>query len=423
MPEQYKSTTELDRAPVIEPGHTFGTVTEKISAIVLTRPASNGWFIGFGIAFMMTMMMLFAIGYLFLKGIGIWGVTIPIGWGFAIVNFVWWIGIGHAGTLISAILLLLRQKSWRNSINRFAEAMTFFAVACAGHFPRYPRRPSLARVLALSLFPTPWASGRNSAARSCGTCSRSPPTPRSRRCSGSSASSPTSRLLRDRTDNKALKIDLRHALHRLARIGNRHWHRYETRLPPARRPGHAAGAQRAHRRQLRLRDVGIVPGWHTTIFPPYFVAGAIYSGFAMVLMLAIPIRKIYGLEDFITERHLQNSAKVMLATGLIVAYGYAIEAFMGWYSGDRYDAFTIWNRLHGPYAIPYYMLLICNIFHSASSSGLSKLRTSPIALFCRFRRDSCRNVARAFHHCGGQPAVATSSRPPGACITPRAGTG
>src|ERR1700734_79600 len=134
MDEQAKITVDAQQAPVIEPGHTFGTVTEKISAIVLTRPASNGWFVGFGIAFLMTMMMLYAIGYLFLKGVGIWGVTIPIGWGFAIINFVWWIGIGHAGTLISAILLLLRQ-SWRNSINRFAEAMTLFAVACAGMFP------------------------------------------------------------------------------------------------------------------------------------------------------------------------------------------------------------------------------------------------------------------------------------------------
>jgi len=122
------------KAPVIEPGYTFGTVTDKISAIVLTRPTSNGWFLGFGVAFLLTMMMLYAIGYLFVKGVGIWGVTIPIGWGFAIVNFVWWIGIGHAGTLISAILLLLRQ-SWRNSINRFAEAMTLFAVAAAGIFP------------------------------------------------------------------------------------------------------------------------------------------------------------------------------------------------------------------------------------------------------------------------------------------------
>src|SRR6201993_1397791 len=134
MPEQYKTSTELDRAPVIEPGYTFGTVTEKISAIVLTRPATNGWFVGFGLAFMATMMLLFAIGYLFLKGIGIWGVTIPIGWGFAIVNFVWWIGIGPAGTLVSALLFLL-PPPWRNSINRFAEAMTLFAVACAGMFP------------------------------------------------------------------------------------------------------------------------------------------------------------------------------------------------------------------------------------------------------------------------------------------------
>ncbi|HEY1964283.1 MAG TPA: NrfD/PsrC family molybdoenzyme membrane anchor subunit, partial [Acidobacteriaceae bacterium] len=151
MPEPYKASTELERAPVIEPGHTFGTVTEKISAIVLTRPATNGWFIGFGIMFMATMMLLYALGYLFLKGIGIWGVTIPIGWGFAIVNFVWWIGIGHAGTLISAILLLLRQ-TWRNSINRFAEAMTLFAVACAGIFPAvHVGRPWLA----YWLFPYP----------------------------------------------------------------------------------------------------------------------------------------------------------------------------------------------------------------------------------------------------------------------------
>src|SRR2546425_11972071 len=122
------------QAPVIEPGYTFGTVTDKISSIVLTRPTSNGWFVGFGIAFLVTMGLLYAVGYLFVRGVGIWGVNIPVGWGFAIVNFVWWIGIGHAGTLISAILLLLRQ-SWRNSINRFAEAMTLFAVACAGMFP------------------------------------------------------------------------------------------------------------------------------------------------------------------------------------------------------------------------------------------------------------------------------------------------
>jgi Ni/Fe-hydrogenase subunit HybB-like protein len=159
----------------------------------------------------------------------------------------------------------------------------------------------------------------------------------------------------------------------------RHWHRYETM--------YLLLAGLATPLVLSVHTVvsfdfavGIVPGWHTTIFPPYFVAGAIYSGFAMVLMLAIPIRKIYGLEDFITERHLQNSAKVMLATGLIVAYGYGIEAFMGWYSGDRYDAFTLWNRLHGPYAPDYYALLICNIF-VPQVLWIRKLRTSPVALF------------------------------------------
>jgi molybdopterin-containing oxidoreductase family membrane subunit len=159
----------------------------------------------------------------------------------------------------------------------------------------------------------------------------------------------------------------------------RHWHRYET--------AYLLLAGLATPLVLSVHTVvsfdfaiGIVPGWHTTIFPPYFVAGAIYSGFAMVLMLAIPIRKIYGLEDFITERHLQNSAKVMLATGLIVAYGYGIEAFMNWYSGDRYDAFTLWNRLHGPYHIAYATLLICNIF-IPQLLWIRKLRSSPLALF------------------------------------------
>jgi Ni/Fe-hydrogenase subunit HybB-like protein len=376
MPEQYKTSTELERAPVIEPGHTFGTVTEKISAIVLTRPATNGWFVGFGLAFMATMMLLFAIGYLFLKGIGIWGVTIPIGWGFAIVNFVWWIGIGHAGTLISAILLLLRQQ-WRNSINRFAEAMTLFAVACAGIFPLiHVGRPWLA----YWLFPYPntmrmWPQFRSPlmwdvfAVSTYGTISL---------LFWFIGLIPDLATLRDRTEKRWLQI-----VYGMLSFGwrgsARHWHRYET--------AYLLLAGLATPLVLSVHTVvsfdfaiGIVPGWHTTIFPPYFVAGAIYSGFAMVLMLAIPIRKIYGLEDFITERHLQNSAKVMLATGLIVAYGYGIEAFMGWYGGDTYDAFTLWNRLHGPYAFLYYSLLSCNIF-IPQVLWLRKFRTSPVALF------------------------------------------
>src|ERR1700678_2501870 len=365
------------RAPVIEPGHTFSTITEKISNIVLTRPISLGWILGFLIVFGMLNMLAGVLGYLFLKGVGIWGINIPVGWGFAIINFVWWIGIGHAGTLISAILALLRQ-TWRNSINRFAEAMTLFAVMCAGTFPLahmgrpwlfywmfpYPntmrywpnfRSPLVWDVFAVSTYFTIslvfWFVGLI----------------------------PDFATMRDRAENPFVR-----RIYGLLAMGwrnsARHWHRYET--------AYLLLAGLATPLVLSVHTVvsfdfavGIVPGWHTTIFPPYFVAGAIYSGFAMVLMLAIPIRKIYGLEDFITERHLQNSAKVMLATGLIVAYGYGIEAFMGWYSGDRYDAFTLWNRLHGPYRVSYWALLACNIF-IPQVLWIRKLRTSPPALFC-----------------------------------------
>jgi len=371
-----KLVMEGQQVPVIGPGHTFGTITDKISSIVLTRPTSNGWLVGFGVATLVTMMLLYAIGYLFVRGIGIWGVNIPVGWGFAIVNFVWWIGIGHAGTLISAILLLLRQ-SWRNSINRFAEAMTLFAVACAGMFPLlhlgrpwlfywlfpYPntmnywpqfRSPLVWDVFAVSTYFTIslmfWFVGLI----------------------------PDFATLRDRAENRWTAM-----IYGMLAMGwrgsARHWKRYES--------AYLLLAGLATPLVLSVHTVvsfdfaiSILPGWHTTIFPPYFVAGAIYSGFAMVLMLAIPIRKIYGLEDFITERHLENSAKVMLATGLIVAYGYIIEGFMGWYSGNRYDAFTLWNRLHGPYAFFYYMLIFCNIV-IPQVLWIRKLRTTPIALF------------------------------------------
>jgi len=288
---------ENERAPVIEPGYTLGSVTDKISSIVLTRPTSNSWFVGFGVMFLVTMMLLFAVGYLFLKGVGIWGVTIPIGWGFAIVNFVWWIGIGHAGTLISAILLLLRQ-SWRNSINRFAEAMTLFAVASAGIFPLiHVGRPWLA----YWLFPYPntmrvWPQFRSPlvwdvfAVSTYATISA---------LFWFIGLIPDLATLRDRSEERWKKI-----IYGMLAMGwrgsARHWHRYET--------AYLLLAGLATPLVLSVHTVvsfdfavGIVPGWHTTIFPPYFVAGAIYSGFAMVLMLAIPIRKIYDLEDFITE--------------------------------------------------------------------------------------------------------------------------
>jgi len=374
--QQEKMAQAGQQVPVIGPGYTFGTVTDKISSIVLTRPTSNGWFIGFGIAFLLTMMLLYAIGYLFVKGVGIWGITIPIGWGFAIVNFVWWIGIGHAGTLISAILLLLRQ-SWRNSINRFAEAMTLFAVACAGMFPLlHMGRPWLF----YWLFPYPntmeyWPQFRSPLVWDVFAVSTYFTVSLMFLFIGLI---PDLATLRDRSEKRSARI-----IYGILSLGwrgsARHWHRYET--------AYLLLAGLATPQVLSVHTVvsfdfaiAIVPGWHTTIFPPYFVAGAIYSGFAMVLMLAIPIRKIYGLEDFITLRHLQNSAKVMLATGLIVAYGYGIEAFMGWYSGNRYDSFLLWNRLHGPYHAWYLSLLSCNIF-IPQLLWIRKFRTSPLLLF------------------------------------------
>src|SRR5579864_9245793 len=364
------------RPPVMAPGHTFATITDKISSIVLTRPVLVGWLLGVGFASLWAFILLFAVSYLFYQGVGIWGINIPVGWGFAIVNFVWWVGIGHAGTLISAILLLLRQ-SWRNSINRFAEAMTLFAVACAGVFPAvHVGRPWLA----YWLFPIPntmrvWPQFRSPlmwdvfAVSTYATISA---------LFWFAGLIPDFATLRDRTEKRWIKM-----IYGMLSFGwrgsARHWHRYETM--------YLLLAGLATPLVLSVHTVvsfdfavGIVPGWHTTIFPPYFVAGAIYSGFAMVLMLAIPIRKIYGLEDFITERHLQNSAKVTLTTGLIVAYGYAIEAFMGWYSGNRYDSALLWNRLHGPYAFWYWMLLTCNIF-VPQLLWFRKMRTHPVWLF------------------------------------------
>jgi molybdopterin-containing oxidoreductase family membrane subunit len=364
------------RAPVIEPGHSFSTIGEKVSNIVLKRPISLGWIFGFFVMFSLTNMLLMAMGYLFLKGTGIWGITIPIGWGFAIINFVWWIGIGHAGTLISAILALLRQ-SWRNSINRFAEAMTLFAVACAGIFPLiHTGRPWLA----YWMFPYPnsmnvWPQFRSPliwdvfAVSTYGTISL---------VFWFVGLIPDLATMRDRAESPITR-GIFGILAMGWRGSARHWHRYES--------AYLLLAGLATPLVLSVHTVvsfdfavSIVPGWHTTIFPPYFVAGAIYSGFAMVLCLAIPIRAVYGMEDFITMRHLENAGKVMLATGLIVGYGYGIEAFMGWYSGNTFDSFLLWNRLHGPYAPWYWSLLATNIF-IPQVLWLKRFRTSTFWLW------------------------------------------
>ena len=364
------------KAPVILPGQTFASITDKIASIVLRRPITNGWVFGMAICFLILQWFLLAVCWLFYRGVGVWGVNIPIGWGFAIVNFVWWIGIGHAGTLISAILLLLRQ-SWRNSINRFAEAMTLFAVACAGMFPLlhlgrpwlfywlFPysntmtywpnfRSPLVWDVFAVSTYLTIslvfWYIGLI----------------------------PDLASLRDQTNSKALKFVFG-SLAMGWRNSVRHWNRYET--------AYLLLAGLATPLVLSVHtvvsfdfSVGIVPGWHTTIFPPYFVAGAIYSGFAMVLVLAIPIRKFYDISAYITDRHLENSAMVMLATGWIVAYGYGIEAFVNWFGGDVYETFLRWNRLHGPYAFWYYALLFTNLL-VPQLLWVRRIRTNHLWLF------------------------------------------
>ncbi|MBX9788998.1 MAG: polysulfide reductase NrfD [Pirellulales bacterium] len=343
--------------PVLEPGHTLSTVTDKISSIVLTAPPPRSWYFGLAISFALVMLLMWTITQLLWRGVGIWGINIPVGWGFDIVNFVWWIGIGHAGTLISAILLLLRQ-TWRTSINRFAEAMTLFAVACAGLYPLlhmgrpwffywlipYPntmglwpqfRSPLVWDVFAVSTYASVsllfWYVGLI----------------------------PDLATLRDRSRHR-----LGRKVYGMLAMGWRgsalHWHRYET--------AYLLLAGLATPLVISVHTVvsfdfavGQVPGWHTTIFPPYFVAGAIFSGFAMVVTLAVPLRAVYGLQDFITERHLDNMAKIMLATGWIVAYGYAMEAFLSWYSGSPPEEYVLVNRMFGPYRYQYWALLACNI--------------------------------------------------------------
>ncbi len=364
------------RPPVIEPGHTYASITEKIGSIVLAARTPRRWWIGFGIAFSLVLLLMYAVGYLLVAGVGIWGINMPVAWGFAITNFVWWIGIGHAGTLISAILLLLRQE-WRTSINRFAEAMTLFAVACAGLFPLlHLGRPWVF----YWLFPYPntmavWPQFRSPlvwdvfAVSTYGTVSL---------LFWYVGLIPDLATLRDRARHVLVK-----KVYGFLAMGWRgaatHWHRYDV--------AYLLLAGLATPLVVSVHTVvsfdftiGMIPGWHSTIFPPYFVAGAIFSGFAMVITIAIPLRKVYGLEDFITMRHLENMAKVLLATGLIVAYGYLNEIFLAWYSGNAYEQYMTLNRMFGPYWPAYWCLIACNVL-APQLVWWRRFRTNVTALF------------------------------------------
>jgi Ni/Fe-hydrogenase subunit HybB-like protein len=345
----------LEQAPLI-----VGTPTDRVLNDELLDHVWNpkrGWKVLFGAALAGTGLLLTGITVTLARGIGMWGNNIPVAWAYDIINFVWWIGIGHAGTLISAILLLFQQK-WRTSINRFAEAMTLFAVVQAGLFPLihlgrpwfaywlfpYPstlgawpnfKSPLIWDVFAVSTYLTVsflfWYLGLI----------------------------PDLAALRDASRSKAQRIA--YGIFALGWRGSaRHYQHY--------RVGYLILAALSTPLVLSVHSivsfdfaVSQLPGWHTTIFPPYFVAGAVFSGFAMVLTLMIPARKLLGFERVVTERHLENMAKVMLVTGMMVSYGYLMEHFIAWYSGNAYEAFVFSNRANGPYRAIYFTMLFCNV--------------------------------------------------------------
>jgi Ni/Fe-hydrogenase subunit HybB-like protein len=337
-----------------------GTPTDRVLNDELFDPVWNpkrGWTLLFLAALGGTGLLVMGVGVTLVRGIGMWGNNIPVAWAYDIINFVWWIGIGHAGTLISAILLLFQQK-WRTSINRFAEAMTIFAVMQAGLFPLihlgrpwfffwlfpYPatlgvwpnfKSPLVWDVFAVSTYFTVsllfWYLGLI----------------------------PDLAALRDSSKSRAQRIA--YGIFALGWRGSaRAWQHY--------RIGYLILAGLSTPLVLSVHSivsfdfaVSQIPGWHTTIFPPYFVAGAVFSGFAMVMTLMVPARKLLGFERVVTQRHLENMAKVMLVTGLMVSYGYLMEHFIAWYGGNPYEAFVFLNRREGPYRLVYFAMLFCNV--------------------------------------------------------------
>ncbi len=363
---------------------TYATMDDRIGALVLNqRIHKRNWWIMFTLGLMGAGMMATSISWLLYRGIGIWGNNVPVAWAFDIVNFVWWIGIGHAGTLISAILLLLRQQ-WRNSINRFAEAMTIFAVMCAGMYPLlHTGRPWVAIYW---LFPFPnimgvWPNFRSPLMWDVFAVS-----------TYFSVSLlfwfiglvPDFATLRDKAKNRYAKVAL--ALPALGWRGSaKHWHRYEQ--------AYLILAGISTPLVLSVHTIvsydfasSIVPGWNVTVFPPYFVAGAVFAGFAMVMTFAIPIRKIYKLEDYITARHIDWMCKITLATGLIVFYGYILEIFYAWYSASPFEWDMTFNRrFTGPYAWAYWALIFCNgIAPQAFWIPWCRRNLTVVMLICQF---------------------------------------
>lgn len=369
------------RAPLILGGHDNTSVTERVCRLAESPRPPRAWYVAIAISSSMTVLLFSLVLYLITTGIGVWGNNAPVFWAWDIVNFVFWVGIGHAGTLISAILFLFRQD-WRTSINRFAEAMTIFAVVCAGLFPTvhvgriwvihwllplpnqngiWPnfRSPLLWDVFAVSTYATVsllfWYMGMI----------------------------PDLATFRDRATARWRQIV--YGVLSLGWTGTaRQWHRYER--------AYLLLAGLATPLVLSVHTVvsfdfavSQLPGWHTTIFPPYFVAGAVFSGFAMVVTLMVPARAFFGLRELVTLRHLENMNKIILVTGSIVGYAYAMEFFTAWYSGNRYEQFAFINRAFGPYAWAYWTMVTCNVI-SPQFFWSKKVRTTPwmMVVICIF---------------------------------------
>ncbi len=361
---------DIGEKHLVVPGTTFRKITEAVSRVTET-PAPRGWWIMFLTALLFTGVLGAAIGYLFFRGVGVWGNNSPVGWAWDITNFVWWVGIGHAGTLISAVLFLFRQK-WRTSINRFAEAMTIFAVICALIFPGI----HVGRVWhAYYMFPIPnsmaiWPNFKSPllwdvfAVGTYFTVST---------LFWFTGLIPDFATLRDRSANR-----IRRAVYGFLALGwrssNRHWQNYER--------AYMILAALSTPLVLSVHSVvsfdfatSVEPGWHATIFPPYFVAGAIFSGFAMVLTLMLVARSVFKLTDLVTMTHIELMNKIILATGTIVGYAYAMEFFIAWYSGNQYERYVFLNRAFGPYAWAYWTMISCNVI-SPQLFWFKKLRTN-----------------------------------------------
>ena len=367
---------EIEREPLVLNNRSLAWISDQIAGIIEGK-TPRWWWVMMACSLPLMLMCFAMIGYLISTGVGVWGLNHPIAWGWAIVNFVFWIGIGHAGTLISAVLFLLRQK-WRTSINRAAEAMTIFAVMCAGIFPGI----HVGRIwFAWWLFPLPNANG--------------PIWPQFRSpllwdvfaVSTYFTVSflfwymgliPDLATIRDRCKGFIRKFA--YGLFSLGWTGsNRHWSNYEK--------AYLLLAGLSTPLVLSVHSivsfdfaVSQLPGWHTTIFPPYFVAGAIFSGFGMVLTLMIPLRSIFKLEDLLTIRHIELMCKVTLATGTIVGYAYGMEFFIAWYGGNPYEAYAFQNRAFGPYWWAYWIMISCNVI-TPQFFWFKKLRTNVVIVW------------------------------------------